>query len=231
MSAKRNIVMVMVAIIALAAGYAAAQTMTHEIQQGTVVHVYGNNLVVKMSDGEIKEFDVPDGFMFNVDGRDVTIDELVPGTQLTSIVTTTETPRVVQVTEERNAEIVQRKGRTLIVRDENGKLKMYNEVPEDIIFTSGGKEIPFEALAGGMKVTAVIVHTSVDTITESDIAVMGSAPSVEEPAPAAAPAPAPAPVAAAPVMLPKTASSMPLIGLSGLALLVLALGIAVIRRF
>jgi len=227
MSVKRSVLIAMAAVIVLGAGFAAAQTSTYEIKQGTVVHVYGNNLVVKMSTGEVKEFDVPEGFMFNIDGKEVPVSELVPGTMLTSVVTTTTTPHVVQTTELRNAEIVQRQGRNVIFRDENGKLRLYKDVSEDLIFTVDGKQVPYKYLAGGMRVTATLVHTSVTEVTEQDVNVMGQAPAKPKPAPmpAAAPAPAPDPV------LPKTASSLPLAGLGGIALLILAIGIAVIRRF
>ena len=144
MSVKRNVLWVLVAVIVLGAGFAAAQRTTHEIKQGTVVHVYGNNLVVKMSTGETKEFDVPEGFTFKVDERDVTIDKLVPGAQLTSVVTTTETPHIVKTTEVMNAEVVQRKGATLIIRNDQGKLKMYKEIPDGIVFKVGDKVVPFE---------------------------------------------------------------------------------------
>ena len=225
MSVKKSVLVVMAAVIVLGAGFAAAQTTTYEIKQGTVVHVYGNNLVVKMADGEVKEFDVPEGFMFTVDGRSVPVSELTPGTELTSTVKTTTTPHVVQTTELRNAEIVQRQGRNVIFRDENGKLNLYKDVSEDLVFTVDGKQVPYTHLAGGMRVTATIVHTSVTEVTEQDVNVMGEAPPKPKPVPVAAPAPAPAPV------LPHTASSLPLAGLGGIALLILAIGIGIYRRF
>ena len=226
MSVKKSVLVALAAVIVLGAGFAAAQTTTYEIKQGTVVHVYGNNLVVKMADGEVKEFDVPEDFMFTVDGRSVPLSALKPGTKLTSTVKTTTTPHVVQTTEVRNAEVIQRKGGTLIIRNEQGKLKMFKEVPEDIVFTVNGKEVPLERLAGGMRLTATIVHTSVTEVTERDVAVAGQAPAAPKPVPvAAAPAPAPAPV------LPHTASSLPLAGLGGIALLILAIGIGIYRRF
>jgi LPXTG-motif cell wall-anchored protein len=80
-------------------------------------------------------------------------------------------------------------------------------------------------LAAGMRITATIVHESVVEVSERDVAVAGQAPAAK-----AAPAPAPAP-AAAPVILPKTGSSLPLAGLGGIALLILAIGIGIYRRF
>ena len=231
MSVKRSVLWVLVGVMVLGAGFAAAQTTTHEIKQGTVVHVYGNNLVVKMANGEHKEFDVPDGFTFNVDGRDVTIDELVVGTKLTSSVTTTETPHVVKVTEERNATLVSRSGQTIVVRQESGKLKKYNKVPDDVIFTFRGKEVSIRDIEPGSQFSAIIVHTSTEMVSERTADVSGVAPAKPAPAPVpvakkAAPAPAPAPV-----VLPHTGSSLPLVGLFGLLALAISAGIGIIRRF
>ena len=225
MSVKKSVLVVMAAVIILGAGFAAAQTTTYEIKQGTVVHVYGNNLVVKMSTGETKEFDVPEGFMFTVDGQSVPLSALKPGTKLTSTIKTTTTPETVQTTEVKNAEVVKVFGQTVILRGEDGKLKQYNRVPKDITLTMDGKEMNPQDLAAGMRITATIVHESVVEVSERDVAVAGQAPAAPKPVPVAAPAPAPAPV------LPKTASSLPLAGLGGIALLILAIGIGIYRRF
>ncbi len=225
MSVKKSVLVVMAAVIILGAGFAAAQTTTYEIKQGTVVHVYGNHLVVKMSTGETKDVEVPEGFMFTVDGRSVPLSALKPGTKLTSTVKTTTTPQTVQTTEVKNAEVVKVFGQTVILRGEDGKLKQFNRVPKDMVLTMDGKEINPRDLAAGMRVTATIVHESVVEITEKDVAVAGQAPAKPKPVPVAAPAPAPAPV------LPKTASSLPLVGFGGIALLILAIGIGIYRRF
>jgi len=227
MSVKKSVLVVMAAVIVLGAGIAAAQTSTYEIKQGTVISVYGNHLVVKMASGETKDVEVPEGFMFTVDGRSVPLSALKPGTKLTSTVKTTTTPKTVQTTEVKNAEVVKVVGQTVILRGEDGKLKRYNKVPDNITLTRGGKEMNPRDLAPGMRLTATLVHESVVEITEKDVAVAGQAPAKPKPAPmpAAAPAPAPAPV------LPKTASSLPLVGFGGIALLILAIGIGIYRRF
>jgi hypothetical protein len=229
MKVQRIVMFAAVAAIALGAGIAAAQETTYEIRQGEVVHVYGNNLVVKMADGEVREVDIPEGFMFMVDGNEVPISKLNPGTKLTATVKTTTMPEIVQTTEIKNAEVVQRQGRNLIVRDEKGKLKMFKQVPEDIVVTRRGEVVPFESVAGGQKITAVIVHKEMVEVTEQDIAVYGEKPAAPA-APAAVPVAAPAePMAPAPV-LPKTASSLPLVGLMGLLSIAIGLGIAIIRK-
>src|ERR1041384_674042 len=59
---------------------------------GTVVYVEGNDLVVKMSGGEIREFKVPPSRKFIIDGHQTNIAQLKPGTELTATVTTKTTP-------------------------------------------------------------------------------------------------------------------------------------------
>ena len=166
MSVKKSVLVVMAAVIILGAGFAAAQTTNYEIKQGTVVHVYGNHLVVKMSTGETKDVEVPEGFMFTVDGQSVPLSALKPGTKLTSTVKTTTTPETVQTTEVRNAEVVKTWGNTVILRGEDGKLKQYNRVPKDMVLTMDGKEMNPRDLTAGMRVTATIVHEWVVDVTE-----------------------------------------------------------------
>ena len=178
-----------------------------------------------MSTGEVKEFDVPEGFMFKIDGKEVPLCELQPGTKLTSNVTTTVTPTTVQVTEVRKAEVVDKRGRTLVLRHEDGKVKMYSHVPKDVVITMDGKPIDWRYIEPGSRITATLVHQEVQDVTDRDVYAAGSAPAKPKPAPVAAPVAAPAPI------LPKTARSLPLTGLAGFALPILAIGIGIYRRF
>ena len=72
-----------------------AQT-THQVDvnRGTVVYVSGNDLVVKMEDGNLKHFVVPSDYKLTVDGKPVYVQDLKPGTKLTQTITTTTEERV-----------------------------------------------------------------------------------------------------------------------------------------
>ncbi len=221
-----RIVMVVMAVV-LVVGAVSAQTTTTEIKKGTVVHVYGDNLVVRGQDGVVKEYDIPEGFQFMVDGKQVGIADLKPGTMLTSKVTTTTTPHVVQTTEIKNAKVVRVVGGTVILRGEDGEVKKYSKVPSDVTLTSNGKPVELSQLREGMNLTATIVHESVTTVTETSAMVGGR--TAPKPAQAKAkPAPKPAP---APAVLPSTGSLLPLAGLAGMIMLFAAMSLAVIRRF
>ena len=64
---------------------------THEIDvnRGSVVYAAGNDLTVKMEDGTIRHFVVPGGYKLSVDGKEVSVKDLKPGTKLTQTITTT----------------------------------------------------------------------------------------------------------------------------------------------
>lgn len=226
---KRVLMVALVAVVAMSAGVAMAQSTTYEIKQGTVLHVDGNHLYVKMADGTVKDAEVPSDFLFEVDGKKVPVTALKPGTKLTQTIATTSVPKVVKTVEVQEAEIVQRIGQTVIYRDKLGQIHKVTGIPEGWIVYRNGNPVPIEALAGGDRVTAYIVHKEESIITEEEMRIAGNAPKAQpKPRPVAAPKPAapkPAPV------LPKTGSDLPLVGFAGLLALALGLGIAVTRRF
>src|SRR5688572_29104973 len=63
-------------------------TVTTEQLRGEVVKVEGNNLVVKMSNGELRTFsNIPDSRRATIDGVEVGVRDLKPGTRLTATIT------------------------------------------------------------------------------------------------------------------------------------------------
>ncbi len=196
--------------------------------------VYGNHLVVQMADGTVKDADVPADFLFEVDGQKVPVSRAEAGHQAHPDHRHHHDALEVKTTEVREAEVVQRIGQTLIYRDKLGQIHKITGIPEGFTLYRNGKPVPIEALAGGDRVTAHIVHTEETMITEEEMSVAGAAPKAPKakPAPVARPAaPKPAPAPAPAPVLPKTGSSLPLVGLLGLAALAVGLGIGVIRRF
>jgi len=229
MSRFSKVLLIAAVVTMVGAGAVMAQTViTTEVKQGTVVHVYGNNLVVKMADGTTKEFDVQEGFMFDIDGVPTAVKDLKPGTMLTSEVKVTEEVHVVQTEEIRKGKVVRTVGQTVIIRRENGEIVKFHEVPEDIVLTSNGKPVTLWDLREGMNVTATIVSTREEIVDERQVEVAGTAPKA---APKPAPAPAPKPVPYTAPALPSTGSQLPLVGLTGLLMIVIGLGIGIIRRF
>jgi hypothetical protein len=233
MSRVSKIVVMVAVVVLVGAGAAFAQTTTQRLE-GTVLNVSGDTLVVKMADGTVREFHPQPGFTFLIDGKATPVSELKPGTKLVADVTTTEESRVVVYEEVRSGKVLEKVGQTLVVRLQSGEVKKFTNVSDDVKFTVDGNEITIFEIKPGMNLDAHIITEQTEIVTDRQVVASGSAPAAPaapaKPAPVAAPAPAPAP-AAAPAELPHTASSLPLVGLAGLALLVLGLGLGIIRRF
>ena len=74
-------------------------TVTTEKMSGEVLYVEGNNLVVKMANGQVRTFtNVPDSRKATVDGKELGVRDLQPGTWLTATVTKSVTPITVRTT-------------------------------------------------------------------------------------------------------------------------------------
>lgn len=220
-----------------------ATSVTTQVDRAEVVYVSGNDLVVKMENGEVKHFVVPDSVTVMVDGKELTVHDLQPGMELQRTITTTQsadtvttvrtiTGRVVQVTPPNSV--------ILALPDGN---KRY-QIPKDQVFMIDGQKKTAFDLRPGMNVTATVVTTAPAVVTSQTRTITGTAPppppKPETPPPQSVllievPVPAPAPAAAAPPepppsQLPKTASPVPLAGLIGLLLLGVSLSLRMLRH-
>src|SRR5262245_20711075 len=70
-------------------------SVTTQVERAEVVYVSGNELVVKMENGEVRHRTVPDGVTANVDGKQLTVRDLKPGMKLQRTLTTSTTPKTV----------------------------------------------------------------------------------------------------------------------------------------
>ena len=235
---------VLVVVLAVSFSVAAlAQTTTStETKEFEVISVSGNTLVGRLSDGTVKAVTVPPGFMFKVEGKDVSVADLQPGQKGTAVITNKVTTTPVTVTEVREAEVVTASGGTIVVRGPKG-LQSFTQGKADkmgIKLFKDGKPVDITALRAGDKLTATIVtQKPPKTVTERSVKASMAAPAPKAappaaPAAAAAPAPAPAaPVAEAapakPAKLPKTASPLPLLALFGSFSAAVGLGMTAAR--
>ncbi len=222
-------------------------TTTTRMIAGTIVSVDGNKVVVRDAKGAAKEYTVPDGFKFQMGGKDVGVADLQAGQSVSATVTTTTTETPVTVTEVRKGMVMAVAGNAVIVKGPNGMRKF---TQEDIqkrhakLYNAQGQQIELSQLREGDIFTAVIVTDAAPHVVSqrelqasvhpAPAAAPAAAP---KPAPTAAPAPAPAPApAAAPApapakkKLPKTASDLPLIGFAGALSLAAGLGLTAWRR-
>jgi hypothetical protein len=211
---------------------------------GKIASVDGNKVVVTDAAGKSKEYTVPDGFKFQMNGKDVGVADLKPGMTVHATVTTSVTTTPVTVTEIRKGKVLAVSGETVIVRGPNGVRSFTASELEKrhvVIKNDAGDPITIGTLHPGDHFTAVIVTDQPPkVVSEREAKAMvqpeaapapAAAPAKPAPAPAPAQAAAPAPAAApARHKLPKTASAVPLAGVSGVLLLGAALGMTLLRR-
>jgi LPXTG-motif cell wall-anchored protein len=244
--------------ICLMAGIATAQqtSTSTETKRFEVISVTGNKTVLRAQDGTSKEYTVPEDFRFDVNGQKISVHDLKPGMKGTATITTTTTVTPVTVTEVRNGEVIQANGGSVLVHGPNG-FKMFTQGDVDkrnITVMRDGKPVDISELHAGDRLSATIVTEKPPKIMTTQQVQASIAPGTPEAAALAeATTPAASSAKAAPhagassaasssamsapstggtagKTLPKTASSLPLVGISGLALLAFAALLALRRR-
>ncbi len=201
------------------------------VRSGTVLYVSGNELLVRLSDGTAEHFVVSPSQTFTVDGKQMTIADLKPGTHLTQTITTKTTPKTITTTRTIEGKVWHVSApSTVILTLPDGTNKQYN-VPKGQVFNINGKQDTVFELRKGMKVSATVVTEEPVIEASMHRAVTGVAPKphpqaqvpdstvttllVESPTQPAQPTQTAA-AEPAPTTLPKTGSEWPLVGLLGL---------------
>jgi hypothetical protein len=211
-------------------------TTTTKVESGIVVYAAGNTLVTKEADGVTRKHTVPDGFFFQMGGKNVTLADLKPGDHITAVITDVTQVTPVTVTQVLKGKVIESSMGSILVQNAKGQLVKYSSKDEqgrDVTIIQNGKEVALGDLKAGDRLTATII-----TKYPPEVSTLRSVDAHVKPAPAppavqaAAPAPAPEPVAAAPkpAKLPKTASPLPLVALVGGVLALFGAGLT-LRRF
>jgi LPXTG-motif cell wall-anchored protein len=222
-----------------------AATKEISVEKGSVVSVNGNDLVVKMDNGEIRHFpNVPESARATVNGQQLGIHDLKPGMTLQRTITTTTTPRIITTTQTVTGTVWQvMPPRSVILTLEDGTNQQF-KIPEKQKFNVDGQMVDAFGLRKGMKINATKVTEVPETVVNVKKVTTGQLPPppppaadvpilvvVAAPVPAPAAAPAPAETAeAAPAKLPKTGSVLPLVGLAGALMLSLGFGLRALHR-
>lgn len=151
-----------------------AKTTTEKLN-GTVQFVKGNSLVVKMSTGEIRQFTVQPSRRFIIDGKELSVDQLQPGTTLTATTTSTSTTSTQRTTTSGTGTVLWVNGNVVTLQLANNDVKTYT-VPESYKFNVEGKQATAQDLRPGMKVSAEKIVEVPHVDFESNTVVTGRAP-------------------------------------------------------
>jgi hypothetical protein len=258
---KMNRVLVVAAAAAISVTTVGAQVQSStEVQHGTptketqvlrgeIVYVSGNDVLVKLEDGEMRHFpNVPESARISVGGKMLGVHDLQPGMKVERSITTTTTPRMVTTVQTVSGKVWQvMPPNTVILTMENGKNQQFT-IPKNQKFTVDGQTMDAFGLRKGMLISATKITEVPETVVAQERKLTGKMPPPPPPAPAAnqpilvvvtphvTPPATPVEVAAAPAApepaptkLPKTASNLPLFGLLGLVSLALAGGMRLVR--
>ena len=159
------------------------QTHQVSVEHAEVVHVSGNNLVVKMQDGTIRDFtNVPDSARVNVDGQELGIHDLKPGMKLQRTITTTTTPKIITTTQTVTGKIWNvTPPNSVILTLEDGKNQQF-KIPPGQRFNVNGQDLDAWHLRKGMTVSATrVVEEPVTSVSEKRV-LSGSMPPPAPPA-------------------------------------------------
>ena len=121
-----------------------------KVERGEVVTVSGNDLVVKMADGTIRNFEnVPESARVTVDGKQLGIHDLKPGMKLQRTITTTTTPMTITTVQTVKGKVWEiQPPLSIILTLEDGKNQQF-KIPEDQKFDVDGQMVDAGACARG----------------------------------------------------------------------------------
>lgn len=228
-------------------------TQQVEVRHGQVVYVSGNDVVIKGDDGKIRDYpNVPESARVTVDGQQLGVHDLVPGMTIERTTITTTTPRIITTIKSVTGTVWHVNPPTSVILTlENGKNQEF-KIPDGTKFTVDGQPTDAFSLRPGMKVSATAVTEAPETVVTKEVTRTGEMPPPPtetfdpniallvilvpyvpstDATDATATDTTPAPAESTPAQLPKTGSSLPLVGLVGGLFCVLALGLKARRAF
>ena len=171
-TSTQRVFFALIPTLLLAGSWAWAQMEVEtEVKRGTVLYAKGNSVMVREPSGDML-YTVPEDFRVNVDGRDLPVAQLEPGTELIATITTITRPRTVQTTQVIRGTVWQVMGNNLMVTMESGEQRQA-DVPVGFKFVVDGEEKGVNELKRGMKLSATIIQEKQERVTESTTVVHG----------------------------------------------------------
>jgi hypothetical protein len=208
------------------------------VEHGEVVRVFGNELMVKMEDGTLRDFsNVSESARITVDGQQLGIHDLKPGMKLQRTITVTTIPQTITTVSTVTGRVWHVTPPLSVVLTLDDGTAQEFKIPKDQKFTIEGQQTDAWGLKKGMIVSATKIVEKPVTVIEHERQLTGSMPPPPPAPPAdvpiliavATPLPTPA-TPAVPAELPKTGSLLPLIGLLGSLAVLSSIGVGVLHK-
>lgn len=208
------------------AGLAKHEVETTHIKNAEVIHVSNHQIVVRLENGKLELLNLPQDTKFQIDGNELTIDQLKPGTKLMQELHTVTTPQEVTTLRTVKGKVFKVNGPHLILRFPDNTTKSYT-VPDGIVFHINGEDKTVFDLREGMEIDASVTTVATQHVISQHTLVTGEAPKasavafegpllLEAPMQLSVPPLVALAEPPAATELPKTASPVPLLGLLGL---------------
>lgn len=151
-------------------------TQTVQVDRAEVVYVAGNDLVIKMDNGQIEHLVVPDGVTVSVGDRELTIHDLRPGTKLQQTITTTVTPSTVTTVKTVEGTVSRVNPPNFVNLTLGDGTNQRFRIPAGQKFMIDGKETDAFGLKRGMKVSATAITEGPGLLTSRDVERTGQLP-------------------------------------------------------
>ena len=151
------------------------EVQTTHVQNAEVIHVSGHEVVVELENGKFELLNLGQDFRFQVDGRDLTVHELTPGTKLSQEIHTITTPQEVTTLRTVKGKVWHVNGPHLILSFPGGENKAYT-VPDGIVFHIDGEDKTVFDLRKGMNISATVLTVEPLQSVSMHTVVTGQAP-------------------------------------------------------
>lgn len=147
-----------------------------QVDRAEVVYVAGNDLVIKMDNGQIEHIVVPNDITVTVDDKELTVHDLKPGMRLQQTITTTTTPTTVTTVQNVEGTVSHVSPPNFVTLTlANGKRQRFR-IPSGQKFTIDGKETDAFGLKDGMKLSATAITEAPGLLTTQDAERTGQMP-------------------------------------------------------
>jgi len=154
-----------------------AETKQVTVERGEVVYVSGNDLIIKMENGEMRHIpNVPESATATVDGKEIGIHDVKVGMKLQKTITTTSMPTVIQKVERVTGRVFHvTPPNSVVLTLANGTNQEFT-IPKDQKFNIEGQVVDAFGLRPGMKISATKIVETPETVSSQKTAVTGNMP-------------------------------------------------------